>query len=299
MNIIKKILRFISIGLLCIIVLAVIWYIRPQKQEDKFMFLSGDSLAYGQLSIDWQQPGPSQLFDVFWQKMITANPQLNNALVKKIVLAMLPRDILFSLKYDQAYVHSNKPPDFIIIIDLGKKTRLVNLGSKIAASRVGNGGENKAFKIINNLMILKAAHIDQESLPAAELAGLRAFFKPTAREELNIYIPNRQKELSALVKLLEEKNSFAFFPSIDSVEYIQVNGNVVSADQVKGKMSFAAKYIADVDKISMDAFFLNNLLMRSLLADGLAYEGEISSLANFVEINYQVKDLNKIWQQVQ
>ncbi len=299
MKIIRKLFFFISIVSASFLLVALVWYNWPQKQVDKFMFLPGNSLAYGQLSIDWQQPGPAQLFDVFWQKMTAVNPQLNNALVKKLVISILPRDILFSLKYDQDYARLNKQPDYDIIIDLGKKTRLVNLGCKIASARGFNCGEDKQFKIMNNLMILNAANIHQESLPAIELAGLRAIFKPYAREELNIYIPNRQRELSVLIKYFEQKNSFAFFPAIDSVEYVQVNGNLVSADQVRGKMSFTARYIADVDKISLDAFFLNNLLMRLLLGEGLAYEGEVSSLANFVEINYQVKDLHNIWRQIQ
>ncbi|MDD5131517.1 MAG: hypothetical protein PHH44_02530 [bacterium] len=291
MRIIKNVFSFISIALLGILIIVVFWYNWPQKQEDKFLYLPDNSLAYGQFSVNWSQKGPAQLFDVFWQKMITANPQLNNSLIKKIVLSALPKDVLFSLSYDREYLRLNKQPDYCIIIDLGKKTRLINLSAKMVSYR--------GLRISNNLAILNSSGFGNRSLAIADLNGLKALFKPYAREELNIYLPNRQKALTALVKILEEKNNFAFFPSIDSVDYVQVSGNLVSADQIKGKMSFAAKYIADVDKIGLDAFFLNNLLMRSLLGYGLTYEGEVSSLANFVEINYQVKDLNKIWQQVQ
>ncbi len=293
---IKKTLRFISIGLLVILLIAVIWYNWPQKQEDRFQFLPADSLLYGQLSVDWDQKGPAQLFDVFWRKTIAANPQLNNSLIKKLVLYLLPQDILFGVIYSGEDARLSKEPDYSIIIDLGKKTRLVSLAASIASYR--GFKENKQFKIINNLVILKAANSNNEPVLADGLASLKALFKQSAREELNIYLPNKKKELSALVKLMESKNSFAFFPSIDLVDYVQVNGTLVSADMVKGKMSFASKNIADVDKIGLDAFFLNNLLMRLLLGYSLTYEGEASSLANFVEINYQVKELNKIWQQI-
>jgi len=290
MRIIKNVFSFISIALLGILIIVVFWYNWPQKQEDKFQYLPDNSLVYGQLSIDWSRKGPAQLFDVFWQKMITANPRLNNSLIKTLVLSTLPQDILFSLTYNCEYLLLNKQPDYSIIIDLGKMTRLVSLGAKIFSYQ--------GLRISNNLVILNSSGLNNRSLSAVDLNSLKALFKPYAREELNIYLPNKQKELSALVKRLEEKNSFAFFPAIDSVDYVQVSGNLISADQIKGKMSFAASYIADVDKIGLDAFFLNNLLLRSLLGYGLVYEGEVSSLANFVEINYQIKDLNKIWQQV-
>jgi hypothetical protein len=299
MKIIKKLFRFISIGLLGILLVAVIWYSWPQKQEDSFLYLPENSLAYGQLRIDWREKGPAQLFDVLWQKMIAANPRLNNDLARKLVLSVLPQDILFSLTYNQEYVRLHKQPDYIMIINAGKKTRLVKLGVKIASYQGLGAGENKRLKIVNNLVIISSTDLDHRSLPATNITNLRALFKPNGREELNIYIPNKQRELSALIKLLEEENSFAFFPSIDSVDYVQISGNLVSADQFKGKMSFASKYIADVDKIGLDAFFLNNLLMRLLLGYGFTYEGEVSSLANFIEINYQAKGLQKYWQHMQ
>lgn len=299
MKILKIILRSISIGLLTVFLIAVLWYNWPQKQEDRFLFLPGNSLAYGQLSIDWQKQGPAQLFDVFWQKMVAANPQLNNSLVKKLFLYALPQDILFGVTYNGEYARLKKQPDYTLVINFGKKTRLVSLGAKIASYRGVEVGADNRFKIVNNLVILNSPGFNKGPLPVADIGSIRTLFKPYAREELNIYLPNKQKELSALVKLSEEKNSFAFFPSIDSVDYVQLNGNLVSADLVKGKMSFSARYIADVDKIGLDAFFLNNLLVRLLLGYGLTYEGEVSSLANFVEINYQVKDLKNIWQNIQ
>lgn len=296
-----KILKKILIGLLIVFFAVLSWYNWPQKQEDKFRYLPANALAYGQLNIDWHQQGPGQLFDVFWQKLAAVNPPLNNPLAKKIIMSMLPGDIMFSLTYDREYERSNKKPEYRIVINYGKKTRLIKLGMKIASYRGLDTGENKQFRIINNLVVLSSSEISNGILPISEPTEneIKALFKPYAREELKAYLPNKKRELSKLVKFLEEKNSFAFFPSIDSVDYVQIDSTLSSASQVKGKMSFTAKYIADVDKIGLDAFFLNNLFMRLLIGYGLTYEGEVTTLANFVEINYQVKDLEKIWRQVQ
>ncbi len=295
----KKLSRFISLGLLSAMLAAVIWYNWPQKTEDRFLYLPEKSLAYGQFCIDWREKGPAELFDVFWKKMTAANPQLRSSLARKIVLSMLPQDILFSVIYDQDYARLEKQPDYIVIIDLGKKTRLIRLVLGFASLKGVGFDKNKSLKISNNLLVLRSAAIDQRSLSAAEIATIRSIFKPYTREELNIYVTNKQGELSKFAKQLEEKNNFSFFPSIDSVEYMQISGKLATADQVKGKIAFVSKYIADVDKIGLDALFLNNVLMRLLLGVGVTYEGEVTFLANFVEINYQVRDLNIIWRQIQ
>ncbi|MDD5491232.1 MAG: hypothetical protein PHV60_00945 [bacterium] len=299
MKILKIILRSIGICLLAVFLIAVSWYNWPQKQEDKFKHLPANALVYGQINIDWHQPGPKQLFDVFWKKIAAINPPLNNSLAKKIVLSMLPRDIVFSLNYDREHVRSNKEPDYRIVINYGKKTRLIKLVMKIASYQGLDRGENRWFSINNNLVVLSPPEISKDVLLISESTEMKTIFKPYAREELNIYITNKKKELSELIKFLEERNSFAFFTSIDSVDYVQLDGVLAGASQVKGKISFTAKYIADVDKIGLDAFFLNNLFMRLLIGYGLTYEGEVTTLANFVEINYQVKGLENIWRQIQ
>ncbi|MFH1142811.1 MAG: hypothetical protein V1695_03805 [Candidatus Uhrbacteria bacterium] len=299
MKIINKILRFISIGLLGILLVAIVWYNWPQKQEDRFLYLPEKALVYGQLCIDWREKGPAELFDVFWKKMTAMNPQLSNNLARKFVLSMLPQVVLFSVIYDQDYARLKKQPDYVIIIDLGKKMRLVRLVINIASLKGSGSRKNESLRILNNLLLLKPATINQRSLPPVEAATIRALFRPYTREELNVYITNKHGELSKFAKHLEEKSNFSFFPSIDLVEYIQLSGKLATADQVKGKITFVSKYIADVDKIGVDAFFLNNALMRLLLGAGFAYEGDVTSLANFVEINYQVHNLNRIWRQIQ
>jgi len=295
----KKLLRYISFGLLGAVLAAIIWYNWPQKQEDRFLYLPEKALVYGQLCIDWRAKGPAELFDVFWKKMTAVNPQLSNSLARKFVLSMLPQNILFSVTYDQDYARLKKQPDYIIIFDLGKKTRLVHLAMDIASLKGLDFGKNKSLKTLNNLLVLKSATIDQRALPLAETATIRALFKPYTREELNIYIPNKHGGLSKFAKQLEEKNNFSLFPSVDSIEYMQISGKLATADLVKGKIVFVSKYIADVDKIGLDTLFLNNVLMRLLLGVGFTYEGDVTSLANFVEINYQVRDLNRIWRQIQ
>jgi hypothetical protein len=231
--------------------------------------------------------------------MTALNPQLSNNLARKFALSMLPQNVLFSVIYVQNYARLKKQPDYVIIIDLGKKTRLVHPAMYIASLKGADFGRKKSFRIVNNLLVLQSAAIDQRSLPATETVTIRTLFKPYTREELNIYIANKHGELSRFAKQLEEINNFSIFPSIDSVEYMQLSGKLVTADQVKGKIAFVSKYIADVDKIGLDALFLNNVLMRLLLGAGFTYEGEVTSLANFVEINYQVRDLNMIWRQIQ
>ncbi|MBI5554896.1 MAG: hypothetical protein HY920_03455 [Elusimicrobia bacterium] len=298
MKIIKKILRFISLGSLGAILAAVIWYNWPQKQEDRFLYLPEKALVYGQLCIDWREKGPAEFFAVFWKKLTAKNPQLSNSLARKIVLSRLPQDVLFSVIYDQNYARLKKQPDYVVIIDLGKKTRLVRLALDIASLKGINLVKSKSLIISNNLLVLKSVAINQTS-PAAETATIRALFKPYTREELTVYITNKHGELSKFAKYMEEKNNFSFFPSIDLIEYMQISGKLTTADQIKGKISFVSKYIADVDKIGVDALFLNNMLMRMLLGAGFTYEGDVTSLANFVEINYQVHDLNKIWRQIQ
>jgi len=284
----KNFFGILSKIILVLVVAALVWYNLPQTQDDPFSYLPDKALGYGQVKVNWSDKGPQELFNVFWQKMAAANPQLNNGLARHLALAWLPQEITAAVLYDRQYELRKQSPGLVTVIKLDKKTRLLKLVKPWIKVMSG-------WEIENNLVIISDQPDNAPRIRPEELITLKNMLLPQRNADLNFFFPNRDHQLTALVKSFEEKNKFSLFPSISMVDYLEIDGKLADANRFQGKITFVGKHISDVDNIGMDTIFLNSLLQRFLLGNDLDYTGEVSSLANYVEINYRLVNLNKIW----
>lgn len=292
MKILKKIVKCFYLFVLVMLVIAVIWYNWPQKKEDNYLLLPADALGYGRLRVNWREKAPAQLFDIFWQKIIILNPSLDYKFIKRMILNLLPQEVTFALVYDQEYNKVKKKPDVIALIDFSKKAKLIRLAKYF----IDKKSQSSNWRIKNNILIVSSCGLKYHLLKPELGARIEDIIRPK-RDNLAVYISNSNNQLSSLLKLLEEKNDFALFPSIEKVDYLTLTGNLNTVNLFNGRLTFVSKYIADGDQIGLDALFLNNMLTRLLLGSGYNYEGTVNSVANYVEINYRINDLNKIWEQ--
>jgi hypothetical protein len=292
---IGKISRYISFGLLLLILLAILWYNVPPFAEDKFARLPGAALAYGQIKINWDEPGPQAVFEIMWKKMTALNPQLDNFVARAAARYLLPREMAVAVLYDRAGLVREKGPDTVLVMKYGKRTKLLKL-AKAWLSFTGKGqGALDGFLIENDLVKISSLGWSYAQISPEQLIEIKNILKTDNKDVIDLYLPNKKGQVTSLVKAIEDKYNFAVFPSIEGVDHVRLSGNLEGSKALSGKLVLASGRIADVDRIGLDAIFLNSLLTRILLGAGYGYEGRMYSLANYVEINYQLSNLDNFW----
>ena len=295
----KKISRVISYGLLLFLLLAVLWYIAPLPVEDKFACLPATALAYGQVKINWDEPGPKAVFDIMWRKMTALNPQLNNAVARAIAGYLLPREMAIAVVYDRSYLIQGKDPDMVTVIRYGKRAKLIRLVKYWLSFTGKSNSLLDGLMIENDLVKVSSLGWSITQISPEQLVEIKNILKVDNKDLLDFYLPNKKGQVTALVRAIEDKNSFAVFPSITGVDNLRFSGNLAGAKGLKGKLVLVSGSIAEVGRIGLDAIFLNSLLTRLFLGAGYEYEGRVSSLANYVEINYQLNNLDRFWEKWQ
>lgn len=299
MSILKKLFYVFLVGVIIAGTIAVAWFYWPQKTEDSYGLLPADALGYGHVGVQWTEAGAHQLFELFWQKFVQANPRADISLVKKSILVSLPQDIVFGLQYGREYAREKKKPDIYAVVPLGRRAKLLELAQHFLIPRFDKNSRFTAnWNLQNDLLVYTNRSFPWPYVTAEQKEHLKSIFQKGTKNHVHLYLPNRQRKLTDFVRLLEEKNSFSFFPTIDAVEHIEVQGTLVNTDVVSGKIVFVSQNIAQVDAMALDALFLNNVLLRLLLGAGYEYEGTVNILANFVELDFTIRGLNKLWAQI-
>lgn len=296
---VAKLFRFWLYSFIFVSILGLLWYNWPQERGDAYALLPADALGYGVVMINWQEEGPHQFFELFWQKLIQNNQQLDFSFVKKTLLALLPRQVVFGVRYDCHYAEKRKKPEVYVFIPLGKKMRLVQLARKITQWQGRGAGVWRNWDFRNDILVYAMQGNSWPVVSPEQKTLLRSVFREEQKKHIHLYLSNKEKKLSEFVRLLEEKNSFSFFPTIDSVEHLEVRGFLVNAVTLRGKITFVSRYIAEVDTVALDTLFLSNVLMRLLLGAGYEYEGNVNTIANYAELDFSIRGLNKLWEQVQ
>ena len=109
------------------------------------------------------------------------------------------------------------------------------------------------------------------------------------------FMDNGDNGLSTMIQVVEDKFTFAAFPSINAVEHIK---GFIQLDpgELTGTVAFAVRDTTQIDVIASDVKFFYQALRRLFKPQGLRLKGEIEIKKDTVLFNFNIKDfLDKLF----
>ncbi len=102
---------------------------------------------------------------------------------------------------------------------------------------------------------------------------------------------NRNKELSRIINRAQEKSSFGFFPSIDSINCIGLQLQELNANILKGHFDFIYNPESDIEKIESDIDFLRLVLKRLFYSKKLAFGSVILKQEQKIALEFNISKM--------
>lgn len=112
------------------------------------------------------------------------------------------------------------------------------------------------------------------------------------------FMDNSGGNLSKMIGVVEERFTFAAFPSIDSV--VQITGSIMlSEEELRGSVRFKCKGTGTLEDVRADVKFFYQALRRLLRPRDLSLKGEITIQEGGVVFTYRIENfLDSIFNQI-
>ena len=319
---IKKWAKRAGLGLAALAVLFIvgfsIWLFRPLKEVPSWKLMPAGTFSFFTFSLDQADPGVSTLLEGAQAKLITEETGgMKARLFKKAFPSFIPTRLVGLVSYDEV----RGEPQILVILSMWKVIRLLKLatgpfdralfeGAESLKVRVDrhifrsrrngeDGMRPTAYTIVgNNLLLGSSLSLLKDSFRAythtlrrdAEeeyLSGL--LLQASSRRGGSLCVDNTQGHLSKIFKAVEEKYSFAAFPSVDAVSTIM--GDVhVFPEELNGSLTFYCDSDEKLADVRSDVKFIYGAMRRKLRASDLDMKGIISVQGNSVKFDFQIQD---------
>ncbi|MFZ5799973.1 MAG: DUF3352 domain-containing protein [Candidatus Omnitrophota bacterium] len=168
--------------------------------------------------------------------------------------------------------------------------------------------ELSAFAVMGNDMVIATSvelvkqAIDVYQKKAASILENQEFVKLRDKYlgtgDMFIYVNNQDKGFSKSLKKWEDKNGIKLLLSDDQISGLGITFDVANDNTAGGKVVFTGAAGADDLRIKDDILFLNEVMKRKFLGEGVVYENAITSDANYRALEISLKDTKMFWQKV-
>ncbi len=329
MKLYSKQVVFIAIAVLLVLFLGfVVWLVIPQGTGKIDYLIPAKSLAVLSLKLNLDDKGirgiagllkdkALSLADSSFEKFLIMSDIWQILLPSKITASIIPEHQGEGVEYNWiVYLTGNRAGKLLKfhiarerfdnllakdgtfqIMDY-KGVRLTEIGSEDSQDK------SYSYAFLGNCMLVSnATHLIEESVEdylrqrnrkrkiLEEKKGFRDIMNRKGDGELRVFIQNgASNDLSNLVSNLEDRFSYSIFPSIDLIDWIGLDMDIVDEDSVKSTFIFKSHGGSkEVSKgLENDVYFINETLRRLGKANGL--EGRYTIEAGTLSARGQERD---------
>lgn len=319
---IKKWAKRSGLGLAALAVLFFvgfsIWLFRPLKEVPPWKLMPSTTFSFFTFSLDQADPGVSALLEGMQAKLITQDTGVMKAhLFKKVFPSLIPTRLVGLVSYDEL----RGEPQILILVSMGKVIRLLKLAGGLFDRVLFEGVESvkvhteghsfktrkdsqdgmrpTAYTIVGNNLLLgsnlsllqdsyrdyaRTLHGDAED---EYMSGL--LLQASSQRGGSLCVDNTQGLLSKIFQEVEEKYSFAAFPSIDAVSTIMGDLRILP-EELNGSLTFYCSSDDKLPEVRSDVKFIYGALRRKLRASDIDMKGAVAVQGYSVKFTFQIMD---------
>jgi hypothetical protein len=296
-----------------------IWLLRPLREVPPWKLVPPTSFAYFSFNLDPAEPVVSDLLAYAVTRAGGADAgKLKSSVLRKALVAMLPTRIVGLVDLDE----ESGQPQLVLIVSMKKMARLLRIvparldrvlfrGAEAGKVRLnghgyravklaGEGFGPAAYTIAGNSIVigtslsavtgayLAYAVKPRESTGSAYLSGL--LMQSTQQRGGQIYADNSGGRLSEIFDTIQEKLSFAAFPSVDAVASVMGQFRFAQ-DGLHGDVSFYCSDRTRIQDVRSDVKFIYGAVRRVLRASDIDMKGSVDAEESSVRFDFSVVDI--------
>jgi hypothetical protein len=296
-----------------------IWLLSPLQQVPPWQLMPSSSFAFFTVNLDPADPGISVLLEKFQETMIEEETgRVKSLAMKKLLPTFYPERITGFIVLE----NSTDEPRFVFIVGMGKGIRLMKLaggplervlfrgkptmklrkeGQSFRGVQNAEGGmEPAAFTILGNNFLL-GTHLAalEDSFSAYSrtphtdvnenyLSGL--LLQATMQRGGYLCADNSLGQLSRFFQIIQEKYSFAAFPSADAVSSIMGELHFFP-EEIEGSVTFFCKDQENLSEVRSDVKFIYGAMRRVLNASDVDMKGNVRIEGSSVGLEFRIVNL--------
>jgi hypothetical protein len=320
---VKKWAKRTGLGIAALIVLFLIgfsiWLLSPLQQLPPWKLMPASSFAFFTVNLDPVDPGISALLEKFQETMTGEETgRLKSFAIKKLLPSFLPTRLTALISLEK----SADEPRFVLIVSMKKVIRLLQLaGGPLDRALFGakptmklrmkgqsfrsvqnpaGGMEPAAFTILgNNFLIGTDLSVLENSFSVYSLAShpeveehyLSGLLLQAALQRGGyLCADNSRGQLSRFFQIIQEKYSFAAFPSIEAVSSIMGELHFLP-EEIEGTVTFYCNSKESLHEVRSDVKFIYGALRRVLKASDVDMKGNVRIESSSVRFEFRIMNL--------
>lgn len=296
----------------------VMWMLFPVRSVRPWEKLPQDAFAFVHLPLAEAGPELDPVFDLFQER---AAGHHRSPLERKIIdfgfNVFLPHSITVVAGYEEGSAR----PRMVAFVRMGRTTRLVRLFNKRLAGALFEEGYEKHSHGRRTYMVaagdgragMRAYTVYRDSLMAGSSVDsvARCFETPVGKQRVadaqggetslkerlqhlepdvfTMFVDNREGRITELAGAMQERFSFAAFPSADAVEWIA--GHIqLHPEKLSGTVRFSCLDEQRIGEVRSDVRYFYGAIRRKLRASNLDLQGTVEVEPASVLFQFQIEN---------